>query len=69
MSMQITLNGEPKTLDASTATIHDLLNSLNIKQNNVAIEVNLELVPRSTYQSHIINEGDKIEIIHFVGGG
>ena len=69
MSMQITLNGEPKTLDADITTIYDLLNSLGIKQNNVAIEVNLELVPRSTYQSHIINEADRIEIIHFVGGG
>ena len=67
--MQIILNGKPEVLNKDTNTVHDLLNNLGIKQNNVAIEINLELVPRSLYQSHQIKDGDKIEIIHFVGGG
>jgi thiamine biosynthesis protein ThiS len=67
--MQIILNGKPEVLNKDTNTVHDLLNNLSIKQNNVAVEINLELVPRSLYQSHQIKDGDKIEIIHFVGGG
>ncbi len=67
--MQIILNGKPEVLNKDTNTVHDLLNNLGIKQNNVAVEINLELVPRSLYQSHQIKDGDKIEIIHFVGGG
>jgi thiamine biosynthesis protein ThiS len=67
--MQIILNGKPEVLNKDTSTVHNLLNNLGIKQNNVAVEINLELVPRSLYQSHQIKDGDKIEIIHFVGGG
>ncbi len=67
--MQIILNGKPEVLNKDTNTVHNLLNNLGIKQNNVAVEINLELVPRSLYQSHQIKDGDKIEIIHFVGGG
>ena len=66
--MKITLNGKEVSL-TQEHSVESLLASLDIKQNNVAVEINCNLVPRSTYSIHIIADGDKIEIIHFVGGG
>jgi thiamine biosynthesis protein ThiS len=66
--MQIILNGKEVSL-TQEHSVESLLASLDIKQNNVAVEINCNLVPRSTYSTHLIADGDKIEIIHFVGGG
>jgi thiamine biosynthesis protein ThiS len=66
--MQIILNGKEVSL-TQQHSVESLLANLAIKQNNVAVEINCNLVPRSTYSTQLVAEGDRVEIIHFVGGG
>ena len=66
--MQVLLNGTPAEIKEGS-TIADLLEQLQIGRERVAVEVNLEIVPKSAYDSHILATEDKIEIVHFVGGG
>ena len=66
--MRITLNGEPHTLDAPL-TVEALLSSLGIDSRRVAVERNLTVVRRALYESEVIDEGDEVEIVNFVGGG
>ncbi|MEE9552571.1 MAG: sulfur carrier protein ThiS [Gammaproteobacteria bacterium] len=65
--MQIILNGEPFDID-ETNTIDDLLTKLELN-GRLAVEINHQIVPRSLFHSHIINPGDRIEIVHAIGGG
>jgi thiamine biosynthesis protein ThiS len=66
--MNIQLNGEQKEIsDGSTVT--SLLDSLGIGRDRVAVEINLDIVPRARHATHVINDGDRIEIVQFVGGG
>jgi thiamine biosynthesis protein ThiS len=67
-SMQITLNGKAYMVDQD-ATIEKLAQTLNIAPSQVAIERNREIVPRSQYGSIVLNEGDQVEIVTFIGGG
>jgi thiamine biosynthesis protein ThiS len=66
--MHITLNGETYQVKRAT-TVSELLEELELDMRKVAVEKNLEIVPRSTYQDSDINDGDRIEIVHFIGGG
>lgn len=66
--MFITLNGEPYELDAPMS-ITDLLAKLDIDPRRVAIEHNLSIVKRQLYAETFIHEGDRVEIVNFVGGG
>ncbi|MGK2739986.1 sulfur carrier protein ThiS [Tepidicaulis sp. LMO-SS28] len=66
--MQIILNGEARDL-ASAVTVEGLLQELGLEERKVAIERNLEIVPRSAYGGTQLEDGDRIEIVHFVGGG
>ena len=66
--MQITLNGKITNIDKNLK-ISDLLKKYNIEPNMVAIEINLEILPVSEYDKKEIKEGDKIELVEFVGGG
>lgn len=66
--MQVTVNGEQRELEAGT-TVNGLLEQLQLQQNRVAIELNLEILPKARYADQIIQDGDRIEIVHFVGGG
>jgi thiazole synthase len=63
----ITLNGAPHR--SSAATIADLVRELELAPAKVAVERNGEIVPRSTLEDAPLAEGDKLEIVHFVGGG
>ncbi|HEY3308377.1 MAG TPA: sulfur carrier protein ThiS [Desulfuromonadaceae bacterium] len=66
--MQVLLNGD--TVDIrDKSTIAELLEQLQIGRERVAVEVNLEIVPKADYGKHALTAGDKIEIVHFVGGG
>jgi sulfur carrier protein len=65
--MELTVNGELKNIEC--CTINDLLRSLTIDPRRVAVELNLEIVPKNLYESKNLNVGDRIEIVHFVGGG
>lgn len=66
--MQVTINGEARTI-AGAATIEALLGELGIDRRKVAVERNLEIVPRSAYGETPVAEGDRLEIVHFIGGG
>ncbi len=66
--MRVTINGDEATLE-SGQTLTDLLAARGTEPRRVAIEVNAELVLRADYDKTVINEGDRIEIVTFVGGG
>jgi len=66
--MNITLNGSVREIN-SGATVKALLDSVKLKPETVAVELNLAIVPKNEYDARCLNEGDKIEIISFVGGG
>lgn len=65
--MTITLNGESRSTDAPTLAA--LIESLGMKADRVAVELNLEIVPRAQWPATPLKDGDKLEIVHFVGGG
>ena len=67
-SMNIILNGENLHLDNSQ-TVAGLLDTLGFDERKVAVERNLEIVPKSTYCDVSLSEGDRLEIVHFIGGG
>lgn len=64
----ITLNGEARQL-AAPATIAALLDELRLDRRKVAVERNLEIVPRSVWDATALAPGDRLEIVHFIGGG
>jgi len=66
--MQIVLNGEPRALAAETS-VAGLLKELGIDARKVAVERNLEIVPKSTFETTMLGDGDRLEIVHFIGGG
>ena len=66
--MKITLNGEEMILDRQM-NISALIEKFSLDQRKIAVERNLEIVPRSSFEEVEVNEGDNIEIIHFIGGG
>lgn len=66
--MRITLNGEPFEL-ALPLTIAGLLAQLQIDPRRVAVEHNLTVLKRGTFDSTPLSEGDEVEIVNFVGGG
>ena len=66
--MRITLNGEPHDL-AGPLTVTDLLAQLQIDARRVAVEHNLTVVRRDAFDRTLVNEGDEVEIVNFVGGG
>ncbi len=66
--VRITLNGDPYEL-AEPLTISRLLATLEIDPRRVAVEHNLVIVKRATYDASIVQPGDQVEIVNFVGGG
>ena len=66
--MRIQLNGQDHDLPGSM-TLAALVERLGLDARKVAIERNLEIVPRSTYGATALAEGDRLEIVNFVGGG
>jgi len=66
--MNILLNGEPNQVDNNTS-LSQLIESLDLGGKRLAIEVNNRIIPRSQHTTHLLSEGDKIEIVHAIGGG
>jgi sulfur carrier protein len=66
--MEIFVNGEPHQV-AESLRISELVKMLDLVNRRIAVEVNLEIVPRSTYTAHTLRPGDKVEIVHAIGGG
>jgi len=65
---KIQLNGDSYEINKGT-NLNELLNKLKIQKNKVAIEVNGEIVEKNKYPELILNKNDKVEIVHFIGGG
>jgi thiamine biosynthesis protein ThiS len=66
--MTIIFNGEPQELAAPTS-VAELLRQLNVAPTRVAVEVNLELVPRAKLEEYTLREGDRLEVVTLAGGG
>jgi thiamine biosynthesis protein ThiS len=66
--MKLTINGESRTFEAM-ADVAALVATLGLDPRKVAVERNLEIVPRSAYGRTPLADGDRIEIVHFIGGG
>jgi sulfur carrier protein len=66
--MRLLLNGEERDI-ADITSIADLVSALGLDARKVAVERNLEIAPRSTYAETALAEGDRIEIVTFIGGG
>jgi thiamine biosynthesis protein ThiS len=66
--MRLLLNGEERDI-AGISSIADLVSALGLDARKVAVERNLEIAPRSTYADVALADGDRIEIVTFIGGG
>ena len=66
--MRLTINGEDRTIE-NAGNVAELLGELGIAQTKVAVERNLEIVPKSGYGQIGLEDGDRLEIVHFIGGG
>ena len=66
--ISVSVNGEGRSIPAGSS-IADMLRSIGLEPRKVAVERNLEVVPRSTLADVQVSDGDSFEIVHFVGGG
>lgn len=71
MSLRIVLNGHPRLFAslASASTLQQLVAELGLQSDRVAAELNGGIVSRSSWSETSVQEGDRLEIVHFVGGG
>ena len=69
--MKLQINGEAREFSGSPDpfTLAALVETLGMKSDRVAVELNLDIVPRERWAATPLNQGDKLEIVHFVGGG
>ncbi len=66
--MKLIINGEEKNF-ADDLSLSALVEKLGMKPDRVAVELNRDIVPRDRWPSIALHEGDRLEIVHFVGGG
>ncbi len=66
--MKLIINGKEKTVNQD-ATLHQIINDLQIEDKVMACAVNMEIVKKEDWESFILKENDKIELLQFVGGG
>lgn len=66
--MEVTVNGDPKKLEGDPS-VYEFLEGLGLDPEKVAVERNLEIVPKSTFREVALEDGDSLEIVHFIGGG
>jgi sulfur carrier protein len=71
--MNLQINGEPRTFPdpapPSHFTLTGLIESLGMKPDRVAVELNRDIVPRERWSETHLKDGDRLEVVHFVGGG
>jgi sulfur carrier protein len=69
--MKLQINGEERSFDEASATftLAALIESLGMKPDRVAVELNREIVPRDRWAAAHLKDGDRLEVVHFVGGG
>jgi sulfur carrier protein len=68
LQIALAVNGEARAVPAGTS-VTGLLAEIGLAERKVAVERNLEIVPRSQYSTTMLSAGDAIEIVHFIGGG
>jgi len=66
--IEILLNGEKRGVPAG-CTVEDLIRYLELDVGSVAVEVNRSILKRAVWKEHVVEAGDAVEIVHFVGGG
>ena len=66
--MRIEVNGDSREIETGL-TLRALLASLEMTKGRLAVEINGEIVPRGEYESHRLRDGDRVEIVHAIGGG
>lgn len=66
--MKLSINGEDRDFEGPL-TLDGLVERLGMKADRVAVELNRDLIPRTQWQATPLTDGDKLEIVHFVGGG
>ncbi len=66
--MNVIINGEERSVEG-TASLAELLANLELPERRIAVELNKKVVRRSDWASVEVSEGDRVEIVHFVGGG
>ena len=66
--IEIILNGEKKEVPTSSS-LEDLVSELGLERGRIAIELNLQIVTRHRWVEHLLQNGDQVELVHFVGGG
>jgi len=66
--MKVMVNGDSIDI-RDNSTVAELLETLQIGRDRVAVEIGLEIVPKARYDIHVLLAGDKVEIVQFVGGG
>ena len=66
--MKITLNGKACQCK-EPATVQSVIEQEELSGKRIAVEVNMEIVPRSEFATHLLQEGDRVEIVHAIGGG
>jgi sulfur carrier protein len=71
MSLTLIVNGQSREFDglSQSASLEQLLGELGLKGDRVAVEHNGEIVPRALWAGAILSSGDRLEVVHFVGGG
>ena len=69
--MKLQINGEERAFDDSPTpfTLAALIESLGMKPDRVAVELNRDIVPRDRWAETQLHDGDRLEVVHFVGGG
>jgi thiamine biosynthesis protein ThiS len=67
--MKLQINGEEREFGISSLTLATLVETLGMKPDRVAVELNRDIVPRDRWAQTALNEGDQLEVVHFVGGG
>jgi sulfur carrier protein len=70
--MELQINGEPRNFELSSSTkftLALLIQSLGMKSDRIAVELNREIAPRDRWSQITLKDGDRLEIVHFVGGG
>jgi len=66
--VKIFFNGQDREISEGS-TIADLLEQLDLSPRQVAVEVNQHLIPRATHHEHVLQDGDRLEVVTLVGGG
>ncbi len=71
MPLRLIVNGEERLLDSLLpgCTMAEFVATLQFRPDRVAVEQNGEIVPRTTWHETVLQDGDKLEVVHFVGGG